>query len=247
MARRVLITFDVDGTLMQSTGPRSNSLHRRAFSAAFLQVFGVEGSIDVITHHGSTDPLIILNTLEYYGIPQETAAPKLPELKAKMVEYAKQHSSEVGEGLEILPGVLPLLDALSRRNDVIIGLVTGNLEEIGWLKMEALGIRQFFSVPNFGGFGSDDSNRGELVKIAACRAEQSFPGGFRLHAHVGDTPNDIQAAEYGGAVAIGVCTGIFSREVLHEASHKEKPAIILENLTNIQNFLSVCGLPEGDF
>ncbi len=49
MARRVLITFDVDGTLMQSTGPRSNSLHRRAFSAAFLQVFGVEGSIDVIT------------------------------------------------------------------------------------------------------------------------------------------------------------------------------------------------------
>jgi hypothetical protein len=48
MARRVLITFDVDGTLMQSTGPRSNSLHRRAFSAAFLQVFGVEGSIDVI-------------------------------------------------------------------------------------------------------------------------------------------------------------------------------------------------------
>jgi hypothetical protein len=108
---------------MQSTGPRSNSLHRRAFSAAFLQVFGVEGSIDVIKHHGSTDPLIILNTLEYYGIPQETAAPKLPELKAKMVEYAKQHSSEVGEGLEILPGVLPLLDTLSRRNDVIIGLV----------------------------------------------------------------------------------------------------------------------------
>jgi hypothetical protein len=48
MARRVLITFDVDGTLMQSTGPRSNSLHRRAFSAAFLQVFGVEGSIDVV-------------------------------------------------------------------------------------------------------------------------------------------------------------------------------------------------------
>jgi hypothetical protein len=48
MARRVLITFDVDGTLMQSKGPRSNSLHRRAFSAAFLQVFGVEGSIDVI-------------------------------------------------------------------------------------------------------------------------------------------------------------------------------------------------------
>jgi hypothetical protein len=88
-----------------------------------MDMISVWGGDDGLQHHGSTDPLIILNTLEYYGIPQETAAPKLPELKAKMVEYAKQHSSEVGEGLEILPGVLPLLDALSRRNDVIIGLV----------------------------------------------------------------------------------------------------------------------------
>lgn len=60
MARRVLITFDVDGTLMQSTGPRSNSLHRRAFSAAFLQVFGVEGSIDVIKVSASFGILGIL-------------------------------------------------------------------------------------------------------------------------------------------------------------------------------------------
>ncbi len=60
MARRVLITFDVDGTLMQSTGPRSNSLHRRAFSAAFLQVFGVEGSIDVIKVSASFGNLGVL-------------------------------------------------------------------------------------------------------------------------------------------------------------------------------------------
>lgn len=105
--------------------------------------------------------------------------------------------------------------------------VTGNLEDIAWLKMEGLGIRQYFSVPNFGGycswypvhftvlecvavicwlifgfncnscetfilldsfsFGSDHSERGELVRIAANRAEQLFPGGFRLRAHVGDT------------------------------------------------------------
>ena len=32
--------------------------------------------------------------------------------------------------------------------------VTGNLEDIAWLKMEGLGIRQYFSVPNFGGYCS---------------------------------------------------------------------------------------------
>lgn len=31
-------------------------------------------------HHGSTDPMVILNTLEYYGIPQEvTSFPLLSE------------------------------------------------------------------------------------------------------------------------------------------------------------------------
>lgn len=51
-----------------------------------------------------------------------------------------------------------------------------------------------FNCNNFGtlilldsSFGSDHSERGELVRIAANRAEQLFPGGFRLRAHVGDT------------------------------------------------------------
>lgn len=65
------------------------------------------------------------------------------------------------------------------------GLVTGNLEPIGWGKMEALGILSLFSKPRFGGFGSDFcsgniaeswKDRGELVRIAAKRAEESMPG-----------------------------------------------------------------------
>lgn len=243
----VLVTFDVDGTLMQSTGLQANLLHKKAFSHAFLQVFGVEGTIDAIKHHGSTDPMVILNTLEYYGIPQETAAPKLGELKAKMVDYAMQHASEVGEGVEVLPGVRDLLEFLSRQPDVVIGLVTGNLEDIAWLKMEGLGIRQYFSVPNFGGFGSDHSDRGELVKIATARAEQLFPGGFRLRAHVGDTPNDIRAAQYGGAMAIGVCTGIFSQKELREASDGTTPAVFLDNLQNLMSFTNILGLSSVDF
>jgi len=48
MSENVLITFDVDGTLMQSTGLQANLLHKKAFSHAFRQVFGVEGTIDAI-------------------------------------------------------------------------------------------------------------------------------------------------------------------------------------------------------
>ncbi|KAG6549402.1 hypothetical protein Mapa_009121 [Marchantia paleacea] len=240
-AGRVLITFDVDGTLMQSLGENANLLHKRAFSYAFEEVFGIVGTIDAIKHHGSTDPLVLINTLEYYGISTDTATVRLPELKEKMLEYARKNADQVGEGLELLPGVKELLQALAeRKNDVVVGLVTGNLEEIAWLKMEGLGIKSYFSVPNFGGFGSDHSDRGELVKLACSRAEAFYPGEFSLRVHVGDTPSDIRAAEYGGTLALGVCTGVFSRDDLLAAS--DGTAIILEDLKDSGIFFKACNI-----
>ncbi|KAJ4772366.1 Phosphoglycolate phosphatase [Rhynchospora pubera] len=237
--KRVMVTFDIDGTLIVSTGSNSNRLHRQAFAYALKQVFGInDANIDVIPHHGSTDPAILLNTAVYYGISSDLAAEKLPEMKSKMVEYAINNAKHVGEGLEVLPGVDSLLDVLSS-NNVPVGLVTGNLEDIAWIKMEGLGLRKHFSVPNFGGFGSDNIDRGELVKIAATRAEKLFPGGFDLRVHVGDTPNDIRAAESGGAIAVGVCTGVFSRAELEMASNGT--AIMLLDLTDSKGFMHLLG------
>eukprot|EP01018_Ginkgo_biloba_P003154 Gb_22352 [translate_table: standard] len=162
---------------------------------------------------------------------------KLPEIKSKMIEFAKNHVDEIGQGLELLPGVPSLLEALQLQKDVVVGLVTGNLEEIAWMKMDGLGIRKYFTVPNFGGFGSDHDDRGHLVQIAAERADKLFSGGFRLHVHVGDTPNDIQAAEFGGALPIGVCTGVFKKEDLEKASSGN--AHLLDNLTDSKNFMSL--------
>ncbi|KAK1294945.1 hypothetical protein QJS10_CPA16g00290 [Acorus calamus] len=238
--KSILVTFDVDGTLIQSIGSASNRLHRRAFTHAFNQVFGVEGTIDAVQHHGQTDPLILVNTLVHYGIPSDVATEKLPDLKSKMIEYAKEHAKDIREGLQVLPGVVSLLESLSSKENVAIGLVTGNLEDIAWLKMEGLGLRKYFTVPNFGGFGSDHTDRGHLVKIAAERAEKQIAGGFNLRVHVGDTPNDIRAAEFGGALAIGVCTGIFSKEDLESASTGK--AVILAGLADDKAFMSLLGL-----
>ncbi|XP_043704575.1 uncharacterized protein LOC122654515 [Telopea speciosissima] len=238
--KRVLVTFDVDGTLIRSTGPSSNRLHRRAFSHAFLHVFGIEGTIDVIEHHGQTDPAVIMNTLVHYGVPSDVASEKLPVLKSSMIEYAQEHAKDVGEGLEVLPGVESLLQALSSEENVAIGLVTGNLEEIAWMKMEGLGIKKYFTAPNFGGFGSDHIDRGHLVKIAAERGKNLFPGGFDLRVHVGDTPNDIRAGEFGGALAVGVCTGVFSKEQLEQVS--TGGAVILADLSDIKGFMMLLGI-----
>ncbi|KNA10062.1 hypothetical protein SOVF_147910 [Spinacia oleracea] len=236
--KRILVTFDIDGTLLQSDGSNSNHFHR-AFSYAILQVFGIHGTIDVIQLHGSTDRAILVNTLVHYGIPSEAATEKLPVLMSKMTEYVKAHAKDLGEGLELLPGVESLLQALSSMDNVLIGLVTGNLEETAWMKLDSLGIKKYFSVPRFGGFGSDHIDRGHLIKIAAERAEKLYPGKFDSRVHVGDTPNDIIAAESEGAMAIGVCTGVFGKEELEQVSNGG--AVILQDLCDYKNFCSLLG------
>jgi hypothetical protein len=38
---------------------------------ALKQVFDVDTNIDVIKHHGSTDPLILVSVLAHHGIPHD--------------------------------------------------------------------------------------------------------------------------------------------------------------------------------
>jgi hypothetical protein len=61
----------VDGTLIHSIGKEANKLHKECFTAGFKEVFGLDTNIDVVEHHGSTDPLIVLKVLEHHGIPKE--------------------------------------------------------------------------------------------------------------------------------------------------------------------------------
>ena len=139
----------------------------------------------------------------------------MPECCDAMLAYAYQAAAAgfAATGLELLPGVKELLSRLVERDDVIVALVTGNLERIAWIKMKALGIEGSFTKPGIGGFGSDDTNRGALVRIARKRCLEKLGCEVRTAVHVGDTPNDVSAAEFGGAKAIAVTTGVFDAAV----------------------------------
>lgn len=181
--------------------------------------------------------MVSARTLGAVGVSAHHAAERWPEISRKMVEYVEERVDEAAVGLDVLPGVLSLLGQLQRRG-CLVGLVTGNLEPIGWAKMRALGLHHFFTQPNFGGFGSDHSDRGELVAIAGRRARELFPDGEEItaHWHIGDTPADVQAAVFGGARALGVSTGIFSQEELLEANPK---ATVVADLADTDALLEI--------
>ncbi len=63
--------------------------------------------------------------------------------------------------------------------------------------------------------------------------------GINARFHVGDAPMDVSAAEAGGAQAIGVTTGIYTRQELSEAGQS---AVVLDGLHDLQHVFEVLNL-----
>ncbi|GAB4321456.1 MAG: HAD family hydrolase [Promethearchaeota archaeon] len=223
---KTFVSFDVDDTLLSG-----NSVHQAAFSRAFAEVFGIDASITEINHHGWTDVALVVELATRHGVPEAVARARATEAREVMVEYFRAHVSESKSA--VLPGVEDLLEALASRG-ACLGLVTGNLEEIAWTKMEWHGLRGYFSV---GGFGSDHEDRAELVKLALRRAEKSTGCSFRAF-HVGDSPADLDAAFRAGARGIGVASGVFDAEELSKHPHHA----VLPDLTDVEGFLRLTGM-----
>jgi phosphoglycolate phosphatase len=200
-----LVLFDIDKTLI-----KSSSAWR--FSEAFKKVYGVDTNISIINHHGMTDQQIIIEVLKKNGIDEKIIVSKLKEYMTEMVDSYKK-SGEKDE-IILLGDVKESIDALIKKGDIVLGLVTGILESIAWAKLKKAGIDGYFSV---GGFGSDDINRANLVRLAVKKAEDKFGIKFDTVFLVGDAPQDMKAGKEAGVKTAGVTTGIYTKKDLEKA------------------------------
>jgi phosphoglycolate phosphatase-like HAD superfamily hydrolase len=220
-----LVLFDLDKTLLFGI-----AAHRKAFHGAFREIYGVDTTIDIIDHQGMTDQQIIIEVLKKLGFSDAEIKPKLKECMLFMAEEFERAVKQ--EDIVPLPGARELLGELSKRN-VLLGMVTGNLERIAWCKLQKAGLKHYFK---FGAFGSDAIHRSDLVKLALERARRNF--GFRFNDNAflfGDTPRDMDAGREAGVKTVGVATGDFSTEQLKEAGAD----FVLENLKDTKRILEV--------
>ncbi len=218
-----LILFDIDKTLI-----KSSTGHAAAFSIAFKKVYGIDASINSIKHSGMTDQQIIFEVLKDNGLKDEKIKSKLDLCMKTMVDAFNKMINN--DKVIILPGVKELLKALED-NNMLIGLVTGNLEPIARGKMKKLNLNHYFKV---GGFGNEHINRTELVKIAIKKAQSNFDFIFSNNVYLfGDAPQDMNAGKEAGIIPIGVTTGIYSKKQLENAG----ASIVLSNFTDTEKIL----------
>lgn len=195
-----LILFDIDGTLICSNGAG-----REVMAASLRDVFGTTGPIETYPFGGKTDRQIITDLLTAAGFSRENIDLNLPAVYQLMVEKGRHLFPQ--RGMKPCYGVAALLEELGQRNDVTLGLLTGNIADTAPLKLAAAGIApcQF----RLGAYGSDSMDRNDLPCIAMQRAANltSFTYSGKNTIIIGDTPADILCARSGEATAVAVASG----------------------------------------
>jgi phosphoglycolate phosphatase-like HAD superfamily hydrolase len=223
--------FDIDGTLLR----HRDRIHFDAFAKSVRDVMGRELVLDGVTLSGNTDPGILRDAFQLARVEDSLWRPhREGVLRAMCLHVAARRA-------ELMPTVMPGVEAMLahlRKKGALLGVATGNLEEIGWIKIENAELRSWFA---FGGFSDRFEARADMVAHAAEKARailKSNEGGANLPDSilsicvVGDTPFDIEAASANGLPTIAVATGRYSFDQLME-HHPAACATTLEALLRV--------------
>lgn len=190
--------FDIDGTLLNSR----DSVHYFAFQHAVREVFGIEAGIDGVPVHGNTDIGIVRAVLRRAGLTDAVVDAHLPRIVEQMCAEVQLHREQMQP--EVCPSIHDLTACL-RKSGKLLGAASGNLEPIGWMKLERAKLKPAFS---FGSFAWPRESRAEILEHGIELARQRLGPAASICA-VGDTPADIQAAKTVGIPIIALATGIY--------------------------------------
>lgn len=221
---RTLILFDIDGTLLKTKGAG-----REATRLAMLEVFGTCAA--VANHHfgGKTDWQTMVELLTPEGFTEEHIHETMPEYDRAVGRI----TGTIIPNFEVTPcpGAMETVLALRDRDDLLLGIVTGNSSQSAPCKLRAGGFDPaWFPV---GAFGSEHRERNSLTPLALERATTHLGAPPAAVIVIGDTAMDIECARAIDAIAVAVETGFSPREELAASN----PDYLIPDLTYFPEIL----------
>ena len=201
-----VVLFDIDGTLLSTGGAGLVALRR-----AFEELHALPDAVEGVEFHGLTDPIILASIFRRH-LGREATDDEMARASDGYLAHLPVCLREA-EGFEVLPGVPALIEELTTRGDVLLGLATGNLEAAAAAKLARAGLEGRFGP---GGYGSDSADRIELTRLAVERG-RAQAGGDAATIVVGDTIHDVRCARAAGVPCLAVATGNASPDTLRKA------------------------------
>ena len=223
-----VVLFDIDGTLVLTGGAGVRAMRR-----ACGELLGTAHAFEGVPVAGRTDWIILHDAAARLGM--ELTGDLLDALRRRYVGLLREEIHQPGNGVKaVLPGIREVLDLLAARDDVFLGLLTGNFEEGARIKLEYFDLWRYFRC---GAFGDDAADRNALVPFALRRArdcglEEVPPQQVFV---IGDTPHDVACAQAVGARSVGVATGSFSVEQMRDAGAE----VVVEDLSDPEPLLAL--------
>ena len=230
-----IVLFDIDGTLIHANGAG-----HAAFYQTICEDFGLGKLQGEVTFTGRSDRAIAMDLFRMHGIDESTENwRKFCDGLARRLDITLPAKRG-----HVLPGVVELLDRLTARGDVPLGLLTGNIARGAAKKLEYFGLDHYFA---FGSFGDDHPERDDIaraaVSITHTHLEQLAAANGRTaplveelrFTVIGDTPHDVKCARAIDATAVAVATGGIDRETLAGT----KPDLLLDDLSDPRPFLDL--------
>jgi phosphoglycolate phosphatase-like HAD superfamily hydrolase len=216
-----LVLFDIDGTLVRGAGLH----HKTSLIEGIRRVTGLSTTLDDVPTAGMLDRDLIASMLRIAGHSERRIRMALRPIMAEC-QNCYLANCAIDLRTNVCAGVPEFLARLIARG-AVLGLVTGNLSQIGWKKMELAGLHECFSI---GAFAEDGTTRTRLARVAAWRAIKQglIPKNCRISL-IGDHVNDVEAAKRNGFQAVAVATGVTSLEELRAS----EPDILVRDLTGL--------------
>ena len=221
-----LLLFDIDGTLLSTHG-----IPRIAMGNVLKDRYKQFKYDDYYNFSGRTDWQIVEHLLAFDNRDEkESVVHQI--LDDFAVELAKQLAN--GKQPLVYPGVQSLLEFLAAKEEIYLGLVTGNISKGARIKLNAAELNHYFPI---GGFGDDAKDRDALPPIALERAKEHFgiePQNEDIWI-IGDSIYDIQCARVNGLRTLAVSTGLTDHEVLAA----ENPEYLVPDFTDTEQTIKI--------
>jgi phosphoglycolate phosphatase len=225
MTMRRVLFWDIDGTLLTT---RRAGVY--ALEQALVDVCDLTPDLSDLQTAGLTDHEVATLALETAGVE---VTPELAEA------FLRAYEGHLPERLGWrsggpMPGVVELLTALDRRDDVLSLLLTGNTEVGARAKLDHYGLAGFFTGGAFCAAGDDRLTiaRRATEVAAAMTGDRVDPSAVFV---IGDTPQDVRCGKAIGARTIAVASGGYSVEDLREHA----PWCLLERLPGPSDFIAL--------
>ena len=230
MSMRHLVLFDIDGTLLSTNGHGV-----RAMMVAYTSVWGRDPSHVEYRMSGKTELGISHELLALLGFSREEVERGLPQFWERYPLELRNHIDAATTTVH--PGVRELVGTIGARDDMVLGLLTGNCEDAAQVKLEVAGLNGF----QLGIYGAHHEQRDALGPLAVETAQRLFGHRFegKSIAIIGDTPNDIACGRAIGARTIAVATGRMDLDTL--ARHE--PDFLFPDLSDYDAVLAAIQAP----